>query len=280
MKKKLAWVLVLCLMLQMLPGTALPALAEETDMIIMDDWSSMEGNKDEPEGITGYDADKQEDDEKASGEENTGSAVKEDAGVPEENTGSAAKEDAGVPEENTGSAVKEDAGVPEENTGSVVKEDAGIREESIDGIIGQDAGTQEQTDGILEVRVVSALPIQALSNVKVSVSGENDYSRTESLSVAERVFHRRPPVLSRCRLENIQWWYLPESLRITPRRWMCRKTGSQESRCIPRRYIRAATPIPAGLCSGMSMAIRRLMTRTNRRCLISFMLADMRRQRI
>lgn len=153
MKKKLAWVLVLCLMLQMLPGTALPALAEETDMIIMDDWSSMEGNKDEPEGITGYDADKQEDDGKASGEENTGSAVKEDAGV------------------------------PEENTGSVAKEDAGIREESIDGIIGQDAGTQEKTDGILEVRVVSALPIQALSNVKVSVSGENDYSRTESLSV-------------------------------------------------------------------------------------------------
>ena len=183
MKKKLAWVLVLCLMLQMLPGTALPALAEETDMIIMDDWSGMEGNKDEPEGITGYDADKQEDDGKASGEENTGSAVKEDAGVPEENTGSAAKEDAGVPEENTGSAVKEDAGVPEENTGSVVKEDAGIREESIDGIIGQDAGTQEKTDGILEVRIVSALPIQALSNVKVSVSGENDYSRTESLSV-------------------------------------------------------------------------------------------------
>ena len=138
MKKKLAWVLVLCLMLQMLPGTALPALAEETDMIIMDDWSGMEGNKDEPEGIMGYDADKQEDDGKASGEENTGSAV---------------------------------------------KEDAGIREESIDGIIGQDAGTQEKTDGILEVRIVSALPIQALSNVKVSVSGENDYSRTESLSV-------------------------------------------------------------------------------------------------
>ena len=66
MKKKLAWVLVLCLMLQMLPGTALPALAEETDMIIMDDWSGMEGNKDEPEGIMGYDADKQEDDGKAS----------------------------------------------------------------------------------------------------------------------------------------------------------------------------------------------------------------------
>lgn len=132
MKKKLAWVLVLCLMMQLLPGTALPALAAQAEPTTMYAVSGPPAEESAEEDI-------------------------EDA-----------KDTAEEPEEDTGDA----KGTAEEPVKDAERKVLRNTEEKA-----------ENTTGILEVKVTSALPIETMSRVKVTVTDGADVKKGEALHV-------------------------------------------------------------------------------------------------
>lgn len=132
MKKKLAWALVLCLMMQLLPGTALPALAAQAEPATMHAVSGPPAEESAEEDI-------------------------EDA-----------KDTAEEPEEDTGDA----KGTAEELVKDAEKKVLRNTEEKA-----------ENTTGILEVKVTSALPIETMSRVKVTVTDGADVKKGEALHV-------------------------------------------------------------------------------------------------